>query len=216
MSSPLVARRDSLRVGVISDVHSNPHALRRALAVLQRVAADRVVCLGDVVEKGPQPNAVCQILARWTIPTVMGNHDENAVRHARLDPDAGGLSRSSLGWLATLPARRDYLWVGRHVTLAHASLVGNGVGVGPGSVPKRMRRALRQCDADVVLLGHTHVPMRLRFEDRWLFNPGSIALDRSGVGPTCAVLSLPSMTFELYRVDTGERIPWDDHAQGPG
>lgn len=210
MPSPLMARPDLLRVGVISDIHSNPHALDRALTLLESLAVDRVVCLGDVVERGPYPNPVVRTLAELTIPTVMGNHDENAIRHATLDPAAGGLSRRSLAWLRTLPARREYLWAGRYVALAHASLVDNRIGVRPGLVSKGMRRALRSCDADVILLGHTHIPMRLRYHDRWICNPGSISLDRSRRGPTCAVLSLPSMTFDLYRVDTGEPLPWDD------
>ena len=206
MTSQHAARRDSLRVGVLSDVHAHHTALLRALAVLREAAADRVVCLGDVVEKGPEPNAVVRTLAQLTIPTVRGNHDGNAIRHAALDPRAGGLSRSSLRWLTELPVRRDYLWAGRDGPLAHASLGDDGARVRPDSVPRRMRRALRHCDADVVLLGHTHVPMRFRYDDRWICNPGSISHDRGELGPTCAVLSLPSMTFEAYAVDSGRRV----------
>ncbi len=207
MTSQRVARRDSLRIGVISDVHAHHTALLRALALLREAAVDRVVCLGDVVEKGPRPNAVVRTLAQLTIPTVRGNHDDNAIRHASFDSRAGGLSRSSLRWLAELPVRRDYLWEGRYVTLAHASLGDNGARVRPGDVPRRMRRALRHCDADVVLLGHTHVPMRFRFGDRWICNPGSISHGRGGFGPTCAVLRLPSMTFETYAVQSGHPVP---------
>ncbi len=211
------ARRDSLRIGVISDIHAHADALVQALDLLERLEVDRVVCLGDVVEKGPRPNMVVRTLERRLILTVKGNHDDNAVRHAALDGRAGGLSRDSIAWLDALPWRRDLSWAGRYVTLAHASLGSDTLGVRPGRVPKCMRRALRGCDADVVLLGHTHRPMRWRYGARWICNPGSLAHGRTALGSTCAVLSLPSMEFCVYRLATGEAVELgapSDHEPG--
>jgi putative phosphoesterase len=210
MSALLRARRSALRVGVLSDIHARFGALERALDVLERAGVDRLVCLGDVVEKGPDPDRVVERLDRLLVPTVRGNHDDNAVAHAALDPAAAGMSRDTLGWLAALPLCREYAWAGRYVALAHASLRDNGSGVRPGHVPKAMRRALRSCDADVVLLGHTHIPMRMRIGERWLCNPGSTSLGRGASGSSCAVLSLPELSFEVYALPSGERLDLGD------
>lgn len=203
-------RRPVMRVGVISDVHAHLDHLDRALTILERAGVDNVVCLGDIVEKGPQPDAVVELLDRLHIPTVQGNHDLNAVRHAQLDPRERGMSWDTIAWLEALPRTRHYTWAGKLIALAHASLAEGYPGIRPGDVPKCMRRALRRADPDVVLLGHTHIPMRFRWAHHWLCNPGSITHGRCPLGPTCAVLVLPEMTLEVYSMQSGDRIELGD------
>lgn len=199
-------RRPGLRVGLISDIHAHIHHLDRALAILESAGVDRVVCLGDVVEKGPQPDRVIERLDALYIPTVKGNHDANAVRHAQLEPCERGMSLDSLAWLDALPMKREYMWAGLKIALAHASLTDEGSGVHADEVSKAMRRCLQRSDPDVVLLGHTHVPMRFRWAHHWLCNPGSITTGRDSHGPTCALLSLPDVTLEVYSMATGELL----------
>ena len=199
-------RRCGVRIGLVSDIHADLPALERALGILERAGVDRVVCLGDVVEKGPQPDAVVERLDRLCIPTVAGNHDRNAVRHAELEGRDAGMSAATLAWLAALPETREYLWAGKHVSLAHASLGAGDARVLPGEVPKRMRRALRQRDRDVVVLGHSHIPMWFAWSGCWLGNPGSISKGRCRLGATCGVLVLPALELELYSMGTGRRV----------
>jgi putative phosphoesterase len=199
-----------MRVGVISDVHAHLDHLERALTILEAAGVDKVVCLGDVVEKGPQPDAVVELLDRLHIPTVQGNHDLNAVHHAQLEPRERGMSWDTIAWLEALPKTRHYTWAGKLVALAHASLGEGYPGIHPGEVPKCMRRALRRADPDVVLLGHTHIPMRFRWAHHWLCNPGSITKGRCGLGPTSAVLVLPEMTLEVYSMHSGDRVELGD------
>lgn len=203
---PRFAHRRGLRVGLISDIHADLAALERALGILAAAGVDRIVCLGDVVEKGPQPDAVVERLDQLCVVTVAGNHDRNAVRHAELDPRGAGMSADTIAWLAALPDQREYLWAGKFVALAHASIGAGDVGVSPDAVPKRMRRCLRASSFDVVALGHTHVPMCFRWSQQWLCNPGSISKGRCGLGPTCAVLVLPECTLELHAMVSGVRV----------
>ena len=39
-----------MRIGILSDIHSNLEALTETLAALDRLRPDRVLCLGDVAE----------------------------------------------------------------------------------------------------------------------------------------------------------------------
>ncbi len=49
-----------MRVGVLSDVHANLHALDEALHRLVFFHhVHRIVCLGDVVEKAPPGTPLC-------------------------------------------------------------------------------------------------------------------------------------------------------------
>lgn len=68
---------------VLSDIHANYEALRAVVADAERIAeqerADdlRYVCLGDVVDYGPQPNECMDWVTRNVSLTVLGNHDED-------------------------------------------------------------------------------------------------------------------------------------------
>src|SRR5690348_61501 len=64
------------RVALISDIHSNEVALRAVVADIRRTGVDQIICLGDVANLGPAPNAVIEILAGLECPCIMGNHDE--------------------------------------------------------------------------------------------------------------------------------------------
>src|SRR5262249_51251527 len=59
----------------ISDMHGNALALDAVLADLRRDAVDRVVCLGDAVQGGPQPAEVVARLRDLACLVVMGNAD---------------------------------------------------------------------------------------------------------------------------------------------
>jgi diadenosine tetraphosphatase ApaH/serine/threonine PP2A family protein phosphatase len=60
--------------GIISDIHSNLEALNVVLNKLYRVGM--LVCLGDLVGYGPNPNECVEKVRGLKIPTVAGNHDK--------------------------------------------------------------------------------------------------------------------------------------------
>jgi predicted phosphodiesterase len=64
------------RLALISDIHANEVALRAVLGDIRRTGADQIICLGDVADLGPRPNAVIEILAELACPCILGNHDE--------------------------------------------------------------------------------------------------------------------------------------------
>ena len=50
-----------MRIAILSDVHGNCVGLDAALADLQEHPADQIVCLGDMIQGGPQP---AEVMAR--------------------------------------------------------------------------------------------------------------------------------------------------------
>jgi diadenosine tetraphosphatase ApaH/serine/threonine PP2A family protein phosphatase len=103
-----------MRIGILSDIHSNLEALTRALAALERHRPDRLVCLGDVVGYGASVNECCELVRKVSAVTLLGNHDAavagrmdysfyyDAARHA-LDWTAARIAPEHLEWLRTLP-----------------------------------------------------------------------------------------------------------------
>jgi predicted phosphodiesterase len=64
-----------MRLAVFSDMHGNCVALDAVLADFAPELADRLVCLGDAVQGGPQPAAVVARLRELACPVVLGNAD---------------------------------------------------------------------------------------------------------------------------------------------
>jgi diadenosine tetraphosphatase ApaH/serine/threonine PP2A family protein phosphatase len=106
-----------MRIGILSDIHSNLEALTETLAALERHRPDRIVCLGDVVGYGASPNECCALIRKTCELTLLGNHDAavsgrmdysfyyDAARHA-LDWTAARLDPEHLEWLRSLPYAR--------------------------------------------------------------------------------------------------------------
>src|SRR5579875_209712 len=64
-----------MRVAVVSDIHSNLHALEAVLASVEAEAPDELWCLGDLVGYGPRPNECCAAIAARADVCLAGNHD---------------------------------------------------------------------------------------------------------------------------------------------
>ena len=70
---------------VISDIHSNLEALTASLNEIDRIKADKIVCLGDIVGYNPNPNECVELMRERNVQCVRGNHD-SARRGSRARP----------------------------------------------------------------------------------------------------------------------------------
>jgi diadenosine tetraphosphatase ApaH/serine/threonine PP2A family protein phosphatase len=64
-----------LKIAFLSDVHSNLEALTVALASLEKFAPDEIICLGDVVGYGADPEECLELVRQRCSIILMGNHD---------------------------------------------------------------------------------------------------------------------------------------------
>lgn len=64
-----------MRMAIISDIHSNIEALTVAFEWIDDNDIDQVVCLGDVVGYGADPNPCCELIRERVDVTLLGNHD---------------------------------------------------------------------------------------------------------------------------------------------
>jgi len=64
-----------MKLAVISDIHGNLEALKEVLGDIDRSSIEEIICLGDNVGYGPEPEAVVRLLRDRGIPSVMGNHE---------------------------------------------------------------------------------------------------------------------------------------------
>ncbi len=68
-----------MRYGFISDIHGNLEALTAVLDDLRDRKIDEIICLGDIVGYGPDPNTCVALVQETARYTVLGNHDSAAI-----------------------------------------------------------------------------------------------------------------------------------------
>jgi predicted phosphodiesterase len=202
-----------MRVAVVSDIHSNLHALEAVLAALARDPPDELWCLGDVVGYGPRPNECCALVKERAEICLAGNHDL-AVRGDLDLFDFGGDAGVALAWTrAVVDDATDAFLAGLEPEGTRAGVaLYHGSALDPvweyvlsGEVAEA---TIRSAGVPLVLVGHSHVALIAAELDgavgggpaaagtevdlrggNFLVNPGSVGQPRDG-DPRAAYLLL--------------------------
>lgn len=199
-----------MRIGIVSDIHSNEQGLRLALEKMGEV--DELLCLGDSIFEYKFSNEVVGLLKERRAHVIHGNHEEvflsDAGRRARERP---GIDADLLSWLAEQPPRRRLVLGGRTILMVHSTpWEPRGGYVYPHSA--NLER-FAEADADFVLYGHTHAQVVRRIGSVTIINPGSAGDARDHHNNrqlSCAVLE--TETGEVTVTD----YPDPRYAPGPG
>ena len=210
---------DVTRVLIVADIHANAPALDAVLDA--EPEHDAVIFLGDAVDNGPHPDAVCERLRELdTLAGVRGNHDR-----AVLAAGAGGSHDPNVAWQRwsydrlSEPSRAYLRSLDRTATVAPADVPlrlhhgdfppPNGhdarwrTRVTPEDDPEFFESVAARYDEDVVLHGHSHFPFAATVAGTRFVNPGSVGLQREGWPADrarYAVLESETGTFDLRSV----------------
>jgi putative phosphoesterase len=204
-----------MRLGLISDIHGDQDALESACTHLAKLGADQIVCAGDLVGYGPDPDQVVAFLQARGIPSVRGNHDRWAGSRALGAPDefGGGIpGRESIMALRSLSSHLVLEAGSRVVVVAHGSPRSDMEFMNRQTHPPEvLRKYLRDLTCDILVVGHTHQPMWYRAPDgRLVVNPGSIiSLPVIDSSSSFAIVDLEDLAVSFHQVQTGDPIPLD-------
>jgi len=193
-----------MRVAVISDVHSNLHALQAVLADIDAATPDEIWCLGDVVGYGPRPNECADIVRERSAIVLVGNHDLASI--GKLDTgDFGPLAAESAHWTERALGEEQAAWLRTLEPAARRE----GLDLFHGSARDPVweyvlseqiaLETMLVTNAPIVLVGHSHIALALAWDGttvegglarnetvvetpgaRWLLNPGSVGQPRDG------------------------------------
>jgi len=177
-----------MRILVVSDIHGNWPAL---LAI--REEADAVLCIGDIVEYGPQPAACIDWVRTRADHSVRGNHDHGTAQNVDIHGNAGfryltmatrkatieRISPADRRFLADLPTTKMVTLGGLRFFLVHATPRDPLDEYCPGEA-KLWESRLANIKADFVCVGHTHAQFCLEVGRTKVLNPGSVGLSRDG------------------------------------
>jgi predicted phosphodiesterase len=176
------------RLALLSDQHANDVAFRAALADVERLGVDEIVCLGDVAQGGAEPVQTLDRLAALGCETVLGNADAFLLDVPADSPEP--LTERQLEmreWTLTqldsshLDQIRSFAPVVRRELDGVSLLFFHG---SPRSyddvlLPELGGQALEPFlghDAALLAGGHTHLQWTRRIGDALYVNPGSVGL----------------------------------------
>jgi predicted phosphodiesterase len=195
-----------VRVAVFSDIHGNVAALDAVIGAANAEGIEEFWCLGDLVAHGPRPAEVVARLRELACLTCIRGNTDRYVLTGDLSGIIPPIDRprTSQDWRALADARESFGWTrgclaacgqlewlaglsvqhrvslpdGSRVLLVHAS---PGRDDGPGLTPEQgddvlVRAKFTKREADLVLVGHTHVPCDRNVAGCRAVNPGSVSL----------------------------------------
>ena len=190
------------RIAIFSDVHGNLEALQTVLAKIAEANVDRVICLGDVVGYGADPNDCLQGVREASDLVLAGNHDWAAVGLEDLEY-FNPIAREAVEWTAreisedNAALLRAYRPVRREGKCCYA----HATPLNPAEWnylfdPDEGAFALEYTDFEMCFVGHSHHAfvcsasrktallregtVQLTADDRYLVNVGSVGQPRDG------------------------------------
>ena len=148
-----------MRYAVVSDIHSNLEAL--SIVFDRMKPTDGLLCLGDIVGYGPNPNECVEMIRARQTATVLGNHDLAAVDGFGL-PFFNPAAREAIQWTQTVLTEENRSWLndlGYEFRMPGFLMV-HGAPVNYFEYLLDMdgaARAFAATDAPLIFIGHTHI-----------------------------------------------------------
>ncbi len=148
-----------MRYAIVSDVHGNLESLLAAFAII--APTDGLLCLGDIVGYGPNPNECVELIRGRATATVLGNHDVAAIDNfglAYFNPAAAEAMR----WTQTVLTPQNAEWLNSlgyefrvpEFLLVHGAPITYFEYILDKSAAAR---AFAATDAPLIFIGHTHI-----------------------------------------------------------
>lgn len=182
-----------MNIVIVSDIHANLEALT---SIPERY--DELWVLGDLVDYGPSPREVIDFVRSHATVVVRGNHDHavafgedpccspafRAMASATLAYTKAILSPDDLEYLSKLPLIAERVVDGIRFLLCHAAPSDPLYKYVPPDSNLWDSEAER-ADADVLLVGHTHLPFVRSIGNSIIVNPGSLGQPKQGNPQAC-------------------------------
>ncbi len=183
-----------MKVALIGDVHANLPALEKVLADAQRQKVEAIWNIGDFVGYNAFPDEVMRKLRKAKAVSVVGNYDLKVLDAYEKGPTLSRnpekryafqwaydhLGKSSRRYLAKLP-REVRLEVGHwRILLTHGSPESIDEHLTPQTPQQRLEQLAAAAGADVVIVGHSHIPMVRKAGGVWFINTGSVGRPDDG------------------------------------
>lgn len=189
-----------MKYAIISDIHANLEALEKSLRVIRSIGVDGIICLGDIVGYGANPNESIDLIKKIGAISIIGNHD--SVACGKSDPhDFNPIARSAILWTRNTLTRdnKEYLLDLPHKREIEDFLIVHGAISDPDKYLFSEGDTIQEFELlknqNISFFGHTHVSVFYELKDdkisgiyndklsikegtKYLINPGSVGQPR--------------------------------------
>jgi len=192
-----------MKIAIISDIHSNLEALMEVLGEVDARGITTIICLGDVVGYGANPNECIDVLKERSIPCIAGNHDK-AVIGERSISDFSDYAKAGVLWNMKNLSKHNLEFIKRfpYSIENHNALFVHSSPDYPEEFrylffPQDAVTSFRYFSQPICFVGHTHHPLifcedmsttKLTKEKRFIVNVGSVGQPRDGDWRSCFVV----------------------------
>lgn len=207
-----------MKLAFISDIHANLPALETVLRFIEHQRPDNIYCLGDLVNFACYDNEVIDLVRAKNVLCIQGNHDEgignnksefpfsfsneeqfvfgllSIKRVNKIITDGNRQYLSSLPFMFQLEFRFPYHRL--RLAMVHGSVFSNNDYIKESTPNELLLEMMDSIDADVLLMGHTHVPYhKTIFSERenkkiyrHVINVGSVGKSKTGSTDACCCI----------------------------
>lgn len=223
-----------MRIAVFSDMHGNNVAFEAVLADIKKQNVDRMVCLGDAIQGGPQPAEAVQHLRALHCPVVMGNADAWLLTgvetgNEEIPPERKKKMEEIRQWSLSQLVEDDRVFISgfqptvkikleENVNLLcfHGSPASFDDIILPAASEDIVQKFLGAHSDYILTGGHTHAQQIRRNGDLFFFNPGSVGFAFSHQQPEEGQFHAdPWAEYAILSVENGQtslefrRVPFD-------
>ncbi|SRR5258706_3498463 len=175
-----------MKIAVFSDIHGNCLALETVIADTKQLHVDKLVCLGDAVQGGPQPAETVALLRDLACPTVMGNSDDwllASISAESLTPlqwqirdwTLSQLSEANRKFISQFPPTIEIeVSSNKHLLCFHGSPKSYNDNILPTTSDAELHELLGNELSFLYTGGHVHSQVLRRIDDTFYFRPGSV------------------------------------------
>jgi len=166
-----IVRRLGMKLFFISDIHGSSFYLRKALEWFEKVNADYLVILGDVLYHGARNPLPLEYNPKEVIRIL------NSLSH-RIIAIRGNCDSEVDDMVTNFPLMSSYsniLFNGRRIFITHGHIYNEN------NIPPL-------ADGDMMIHGHTHIPKITKKDSIYIINPGSITFPKENNPHTFGVL----------------------------
>ena len=183
-----------MKLALLADIHANLEALNRVIDHVESRSPDRVIVLGDIINRGPQPRPCLEITLErmqrdgWLV--LKGNHEDFVLNERQPHPGRPQWMtevfqhstwtcrqvHELLTDVETLPDRIDLEGPdGQSLCFYHASIGSNRDGLYESMGDEELRPLIDN-DSHFAAVGHTHRPFVRWMDRRIIVNVGAVGL----------------------------------------
>ena len=204
-----------MRIAIISDIHSNIEALTKSMELIDMLSVQEIVCLGDIIGYGANPNECVELVRQRCSTVIKGNH-EDAVENISLTDHFTDNARAAIFWTRKQLTEKNVEYL-HALPLSHTAdgiLFVHASPCHPADWnyifdEHEACEAFRCYSEGICCIGHTHIPVifssrgrvqRITQEEQAIINVGSIGQPRDrNTDLSFGILDTDQWTYENVR-----------------